>query len=127
MAPTSDAADFCAKCGAPLTPHASTDPVASIRSEMELYVQASEKPRNAIVLIGMWLLWGPVAIGGVLVLLYFPYLIFFTDTPSGIHSFGDAVGAIFALLLILFILGGLFVVAVRLLYPTTRNYFKQRR
>ena len=56
--PIGQADDFCPKCGTALTTFATTDPILSIRAEGNMIRKAIEKP-TPIVLIGMWLLFGP--------------------------------------------------------------------
>lgn len=52
-------AHFCNRCSTPLTFHATTGPYESIFAEGFAYREASSNPRKPIILIGMWLLWGP--------------------------------------------------------------------
>ena len=53
------AADFCARCGAPLSVIASTDPLRSTLSEGFLYREATGGTPKRIVLVGIWLLFLP--------------------------------------------------------------------
>ena len=52
---------FCADCGAPIGMVASIDPLQHILAEGFAYRSAVDGPPNLIVLIGMWLLFAPVA------------------------------------------------------------------
>src|SRR6185312_14067250 len=58
--PNGDDLHFCAECGAPLTRHATTDPIASIYGEGFVIRKALSEPPKPIVLIGIWLWLGPV-------------------------------------------------------------------
>src|SRR5258708_19281622 len=58
--PNPDDVHFCADCGAPLTRHGTTDPVASIYAEGFVIRKALSEPQKPIVVIGMWLWLGPV-------------------------------------------------------------------
>jgi len=53
---------FCAKCGAPMTSYAAIGPFESLFAEGYVYRQAVERPRKFIVVLGMWLIFGTVAI-----------------------------------------------------------------
>lgn len=52
-------ADFCRRCGAPLSHMATVDPLKSALSEGFAYRQAVDGPPRPIVLAGVWLLFGP--------------------------------------------------------------------
>ena len=64
MAPYGPLMDFCAGCGAPLTPFASTQPFERTLAEGYAYRQAVEAPRKPIVVAGIWLIFVPMAIVG---------------------------------------------------------------
>ena len=53
------AADFCIRCGAPLSVIASTDPLRGTLSEGFLYREAVHGAPKRIVVIGVWLLFLP--------------------------------------------------------------------
>ena len=53
------AADFCARCGAPLSVIASTDPLRSTLSEGFLYREATRGAPKRIVVAGIWLVFLP--------------------------------------------------------------------
>lgn len=63
--PNHPADHFCAKCGAPLTSYAATAPFESAFAKGHAYRQATEKPRRLIVVLGMWMIFGPIAGGGI--------------------------------------------------------------
>lgn len=53
---------FCADCGAPIGKVANVDPMQQIYAEGFGYRSAVEGPPKLIILIGMWLLFGPMAV-----------------------------------------------------------------
>src|SRR6516162_1962936 len=66
MAQNEPSAHFCAKCGAPLTSYASTGPFESIFAEGSAYRAAAERPQKLVVVLGIWLIFGPMALAGLL-------------------------------------------------------------
>lgn len=56
--------DFCGSCGAPLTTFASTLPFERTLAEGYAYRQAVESPRKLIVVLGIWMIFLPLAITG---------------------------------------------------------------
>jgi len=68
----STTAAFCAECGAPIGMIATTDPIQHIHAEGFAYRAAVDGPPSRIVLIGMWLLFGPFALVGPSLLLSLP-------------------------------------------------------
>jgi hypothetical protein len=93
-------ANFCAKCGAPLTSYASTGPFESLFAGGAVYRQAATHPRKLIVVVGVWLIFGTVILSGLTVL----------NGPLAGKYFGAA--------------GGLVMIAVSgaMIWKTTRNY-----
>lgn len=69
LAPNDARANFCSKCGAPLTAYAAIGPFESLLAQGYAVRQAAERPRRPIVLLGIWLVFGPVALVGALMLL----------------------------------------------------------
>jgi hypothetical protein len=65
MFPNEPAAHFCAKCGAPMTSYAATGPFEHLFAEGHVYRQAAERPRRLIVVLGIWLIFGPMALACV--------------------------------------------------------------
>ncbi len=104
MSPNEPSAHFCAKCGAPLTPYASTGPFESLFAEGHVYRQAAEKPRSLVVLLGIWLIFGTMALAGAALL--------FIGREMGIG----------------YVIAGAFFLPVSLvmIWKTTRNYFAGR-
>ena len=68
MFPNEPAAHFCAKCGAPLTSYAATGPFEHLFAEGHAYRQAAERPRSFIVVLGIWLIFGMMALAGAALL-----------------------------------------------------------
>lgn len=56
---------LCFECGAPLTPHGSTDPILGIQSRGFAVFQATHAPQKPIVVIGMWLWMTPLLLVGL--------------------------------------------------------------
>ena len=99
----SPTAAFCADCGAPIGMVASVDPLQHIQAEGFAYRSAVDGPPNLIVLIGMWLLFAPVAFAT-------PFLVFSTEyLPPRL----------------LFLLLG--VCSFVVLYRSTKNYIVKSR
>jgi ribosomal protein L40E len=58
---------FCRKCGAPLSSYAATGPFESLFAEGHVYRRATEQPQRLIVLLGIWLIFGSVALAGTMI------------------------------------------------------------
>lgn len=69
LAPNDARANFCSKCGAPLTAYAAIGPFESLFAQGYAVRQAAERPRRPIVLLGIWLVFGPAALVGALMLM----------------------------------------------------------
>jgi hypothetical protein len=104
MAPNDPSAHFCEKCGAPLSSYASTGPFESVFAEGAVFRKAAERPRSLIVVLGVWLIFGFTALGGVLLI------------PS--HRGDDFVSAIVG--------GVLLAISVAMIWKTTRNYLRRK-
>ncbi len=61
--------NFCAKCGAPLSSYATIGPFERLFAEGFIYRQAAEQPRHLIVVLGVWLIFGAIAMGGITLLM----------------------------------------------------------
>lgn len=103
VAPNDPKAHFCDKCGAPLTSYAATAPFEHLFAEGHVYRQAAERPQRLIVVLGIWVIFGGMALAGL-----------------GMLIMGRELGA-------KYILGGLFMsgIAVALIWKTTRNYLNR--
>lgn len=99
MFPNEASANFCAKCGAPITSYAATGPFESLFAEGHVYRQAVEKPRRFVVVLGIWIIFGPMALTGVAVL--------FISREAG----GLIAGTLFL------------AIPSVMIWKTTRNYF----
>jgi hypothetical protein len=60
--PNASDANFCAACGAPLTWHATTDPLASVFAKGYAARRALRQPSKPIIAIGVWLWMLPLAV-----------------------------------------------------------------
>jgi len=101
---------LCRQCLAPLSSHAAIDPVLSIAARADTFGKAANAPRKPIVLLGMWMIFGPV---GFMFLGGFATIIWSLVTDP---TFG-AFMALLPVSLFLYISGAL-------LYKTTANYFR---
>lgn len=101
--PNDPLAHFCAKCGAPVTSYAATAPFESIFAEGHVYRQAADRPRTLVVVLGIWLIFGPLAFGGAAML--------FAGSQAGMVLFGA------------FILP----ISLAMIWKTTRSYYRQAR
>ena len=106
--PNEPVAHFCIKCGAALSSYASTAPFESRLATGSLFRQATERPRRFIVVLGMWMICGAMAVAGVILV-------------SRGHDRGLLKGS-YSL-----VLGALLlVVSLTMVLKTTRNYFAKR-
>lgn len=102
MVPNEPEAHFCAECGTPLTSYASTGPFESIFAEASVYRTAAETPRSFIVVLGIWMIFGAMALAG-----------------AGFILVASSVGWPF------FVVGGALVIfSVMMLSKTTWNYVR---
>ncbi len=97
--------DFCCKCGAPLSAYAAIGPFERLFAEGHVYRRASEQPQRLIVVVGMWIIFGGMALGGAAV------------AAMGFES-GDAVSILPGLALLTF--------SAVIITKTTRNYRRRR-
>jgi ribosomal protein L40E len=103
--PNEPTANFCVKCGAPLTSYASTGPFEHLFAEGHAYRQAAERPRSLIVVLGVWLIFGMTGIAGVVLV-----------------QIGLATGIMFLL-----IGGFLLMISLAMIWKTTRNYMTRAK
>ncbi|MGD9644644.1 MAG: hypothetical protein AB7U73_02965 [Pirellulales bacterium] len=123
-------ADFCPRCQTPSTVKATTDPYLSLLAEASAYRKASQVPHKPIVLIGMWLLWGPTLALCALGVIWFCAVAslglldeLFQNEFSVVRLFKFL--ACVALLAVVLVYG--LLVSGTLVYRTTQNYFKRHR
>jgi len=110
---------LCGYCGAPLTPHASTDPMLGILARGFAAYQATTKPRKLIVVLGIWLWIGPMMLMGLL----------FSSMALSAELHGISERKWFEAALELVILAvpvGLVVISAAILIRTTEAYFRGR-
>src|SRR3954467_428106 len=53
---------FCANCGAPMTSYAAIGPFEHLFAEGHVYRQAAENPRRVVVVLGVWIIFGMMAL-----------------------------------------------------------------
>ncbi|MBA4148757.1 MAG: hypothetical protein H0X66_11640 [Verrucomicrobia bacterium] len=105
LVPNELSAHFCAKCGAPLTSYAATGPFEHLFAEGHVYRQATERPRSFIVVFGIWLIFGTMALTAAALV--------FMSRENGVVS--AAFGAF------------LLPVSLIIIWKTTRNYLARPR
>ena len=105
MFPNEPPVHFCAKCGAPMSSYAATGPFESLFAEGHVYRQATERPRRLIVVLGIWIIFGMMAVAGVAML--------FIGREVGLQ----------------YVVVGAFLLPISLviIWKTTRNYFTRPR
>ena len=105
LAPNHSTANFCAKCGAPMTSYAAILPFERLFAEGHVYRQAAEKPKNLFVVLGVWLIFGVLGLGGLFIAIV-----------------GASSGASWVLL------GAfLFPISLAMIWRTTRSYLARPR
>jgi hypothetical protein len=105
-------AAFCADCGAPIGMVSTIDPIQHIRAEGFAYRSAVEGPPKLIIVIGMWLIFGPAAV------VFGPVAFVAVFLSLGTSPYGFL---IMALLLIVALVPSV------ILYRTTNNYIVKSR
>ncbi len=105
LAPNEPSANFCVKCGAPLGPYAFTGPFESQFAQGSAFRAAAERPRSFIVLLGMWLVFGALALCGIV----------FIALRRNLGYYHAVLGAI--------LLG----VSLAVLWKTTKNYLARKK
>jgi ribosomal protein L40E len=103
VAPNDPKAHFCGKCGAPLTSYAATAPFEHLFAEGHVYRQAAERPQRLIVVLGIWLIFGGLALTGI-----------------GLLVMSRELGG-------KYLIGGMFMSAISgaIIWKTTRNYLNR--
>ncbi len=59
--------DFCRECGSPISSYAATGPFESLFAEGHVFRRATENPQRLIVVLGMWMLFGGMAMAGSMI------------------------------------------------------------
>ena len=112
LTPNPPSANFCVKCGTPLGPYAFTNPFESNFAQGSSFRQAAEHPRNFLVVLGVWLIFGLMAMTGLFVIRLSQSS---QDAAVMLKIFGDLVG----LALVAF--------SGTMIWKTTRNYLATKK
>ena len=103
--PNNPSANFCIKCGAPVSSLAMITPFERLFAEGFIYRQAAEHPRNLIAVLGIWFLFGMMALAGLMI------AILAINMGTNVVAFvGVAIGI------------AITVVSMIMIFKTTRNY-----
>lgn len=105
LTPNHATAHFCAKCGAPMSSYAASGPFECLFAEGHVYRQAAERPKNLVVVLGVWLIFGVVGLGGLFIAI--------VGSGSGVSSV--LLGAF------------LFLISLAMIWRTTRSYLARPR
>ncbi|MBC8002376.1 MAG: hypothetical protein H7X97_07285 [Opitutaceae bacterium] len=105
LCPNEPLANFCIQCGAPISSYAATGPFEHLFAEGHMYRQAVERPHRLIVVLGIWLMFGMMALGGI-----------------GIIAMGRTSTIGYSIV-------GAFLLAISLMmiWKTTRNYLTRKQ
>jgi hypothetical protein len=116
MQANTEGADFCVKCGTPLTAHAEIDPMGRIFAQGDTFRKAVAGSPKLIVVVGMWLIFGMGLLELVLAIPLNP-------ESRGVPGAKELVMLVmwWGILLATGIVSGL------ILFRTTRNYFRMKR
>jgi len=106
-----DGEPFCKKCGAPIGFGATYGPYESVLAQGHALRQAAEGRPKLVILLGTWLLFGPVVAIGLAAISF----IMFSPEP------GNTPDAIFVGLF-----GSLTALNIAILYRVTKNHFSKR-
>ena len=96
-------ADFCVKCGCPLSSYSTMGPFEVVFAQGFIYREAAERPRRFIAVLGIWLIFLPQALVG------------FGFMQSRDSLFSELMG------------GAASFIAIGIIGRTTANYFSKRR
>jgi hypothetical protein len=110
-------ATLCRHCMGPLITISNTDPFRSILAEGDAFGLATRHAAKPIVLVGMWLLFGPAVISLASTIVWFVVRI-----GSDRAGAGDIVVAAIVLLLVL----GIASLYGAILFKTTRSFVRHR-
>ncbi len=110
-------AHFCARCNAPMSSMAAIDPIWRLWAQGHIVRKAVHRPGRRIVLIGIWLMFGPsvVALGAKL-------LAILSSDEIAKSTWEGVVTTVLVILLH----GGALALLSTILYSTTRNFLRQR-
>lgn len=113
--------NFCSECGAPLTSHAVNDAFDTIRAEGWVYRKAQNSPRSMIVVVGIWMIWGPTVIVGTIILFSGLYIVLCDWKPW--YPLSERLMAFFGLA----VLAALLCIPITIVRRTTNEYLRFRR
>jgi hypothetical protein len=116
LAPNKPSAHFCSKCGAPLSSYATIAPFEHLFAEGFIFRQATERPRNVITVLGVWLMFGTQALAIILFLIEF--------FRGGIVN-GRGVDSVDIIMIILG--AGVLVFSLMMIWKTTRSYLTAKK
>lgn len=110
---------FCADCGAPLSSCAAIMPFERLFAQGHIYRTATDKPKNILVLLGIWLLFGSH-------LLVFIAIGIHEVSSNGIKVLiPDTFNMQYLITLFLVTVINAFLISI--LFKTTINYIRSRR
>jgi hypothetical protein len=115
--PISGSENFCRTCGLPLT---LLGPFEQVRAIGDAYRVATDTPRKPIVVVGMWIIFGPPLFFFLAFGVY--CLADIREVIASIRSSDDLVRFLFLVAMF----SGLAFICVRMLYKTTRSYLRLR-
>jgi len=101
-------ADFCIKCGAPLSSFSMIAPFERMFAEGFIYRQAANHPRSLITVLGVWLIFGMLALVGLVVMVL---------------PFQSRGGGLVAIIVTVVFGAAMIAVSFVMIWKTTRNYF----
>jgi hypothetical protein len=104
-APNDPSAHFCSKCGAPLSSFATIAPFERLFAEGFIYRQAAERPRSFLTVLGVWVIFGVLGLGGLIIMIA-------SSSAGAVLAIVTGVGFGVALL----------VISLTMIWKTTRNY-----
>lgn len=110
-APNEPTAGFCVKCGAPLSPFSMITPFERLFAEGFIYRQAVGRPRRMITVLGVWLIFGMLALGSLFI------------SAMAFQSVG---GGLAATVVTVAFGTGLLAVSLAIIWKTTRNYLNRK-
>ncbi|HWB58916.1 MAG TPA: zinc ribbon domain-containing protein [Chthoniobacteraceae bacterium] len=113
LEPNDPNANFCVKCGVPLSSYAATGPLEQVFAQGDLYRSAANRPVKFIVFLGVWLLFMPAGMAGAWVV---------------IQGFAGGTGGGFINTLLYMLLGlASVVLSTVMIWKTGCNYFAGKK
>ena len=110
--------DFCRSCATPLTAYATIAPLAQVYCQGDAYRKSVSNPYKPIVLIGIWLLFGPMGVG----VTYLAIVSLVTPFKKPVQGTSELIAILFSLLFY----GSAAFIFDTILYRTTQNFFRIR-